>query len=40
MAAGLIPICIFICVRCRKIIDPQVSLVDDLNQEVAELTGY
>lgn len=29
-----------ICVRCRKIMDPQVSLVDDLNQEVAELTGY
>jgi len=29
-----------ICVRCRKIIDPQVSLVDDLTQEVAELTGY
>ncbi len=29
-----------ICVRCRKILDPQVSLVDDLTQEVAELTGY
>lgn len=29
-----------ICVRCRQIIDPQVSLVDDLKQEVAELTGY
>lgn len=29
-----------ICVRCRKIMDPQVSLVDDLAQEVAELTGY
>jgi Fur family peroxide stress response transcriptional regulator len=29
-----------ICVRCRKIMDPQVSLVDDLTQEVAELTGY
>lgn len=29
-----------ICVRCHKIIDPQVTLVDDLTQEVAELTGY
>jgi Fur family peroxide stress response transcriptional regulator len=29
-----------ICVRCHKIMDPQVSLVDDLTQEVAELTGY
>lgn len=29
-----------ICTRCHKIIDPQVSLVDDLTQEVAELTGY
>jgi Fur family peroxide stress response transcriptional regulator len=29
-----------ICVRCREIMDPQVSLVDDLTQEVAELTGY
>ena len=29
-----------ICIRCRKIIDPQVSLVDDLTQEVAQLTGY
>jgi len=29
-----------ICVRCRKIMDPQVSLVDDLTQEVAERTGY
>lgn len=29
-----------ICVRCRKIIDPQVSLVNDLTQEVAELTGF
>jgi Fur family peroxide stress response transcriptional regulator len=29
-----------ICVQCRKIMDPQVSLVDDLTQEVAELTGY
>lgn len=29
-----------ICVRCRKIIDPQVSLVHDLTQEVAQLTGY
>jgi Fur family peroxide stress response transcriptional regulator len=29
-----------ICLRCRNIIDPQVSLVDHLTQEVAELTGY
>ena len=29
-----------ICLRCRKISDPDVSLVDDLTQEVAELTGY
>ena len=29
-----------ICVRCRKITDPQVSLLDDLAQEVARLTGY
>jgi Fur family transcriptional regulator, peroxide stress response regulator len=29
-----------ICVHCHKIIDPQVSLVNDLTQEVAELTGY
>jgi len=29
-----------ICVHCRKIMDAQVSLVDDLTQEVAELTGY
>jgi Fur family transcriptional regulator, peroxide stress response regulator len=29
-----------ICIRCRKIIDPQVSLVDDLMQEVAQQTGY
>jgi Fur family peroxide stress response transcriptional regulator len=29
-----------ICLRCRNIIDPQVSLVDDLTQEVAQLTGY
>jgi Fur family peroxide stress response transcriptional regulator len=29
-----------VCVRCRKIMDPQVSLVNDLMQEVAELTGY
>ncbi|MCU0507159.1 MAG: transcriptional repressor [Anaerolineae bacterium] len=29
-----------ICVRCHNIMDPQVSLVDDLTQEVAELTGY
>jgi Fur family peroxide stress response transcriptional regulator len=29
-----------ICVRCRSIMDPQVTLVDDLTQEVAQLTGY
>ena len=29
-----------ICIRCRKIIDPPVSLVDDLTQEVAQQTGY
>jgi Fur family peroxide stress response transcriptional regulator len=29
-----------VCVRCRKIMDPQVSLVDNLTQEVAEQTGY
>lgn len=29
-----------ICIRCRKIIDPQVSLVDDLTEEVARRTGY
>lgn len=29
-----------ICIRCRKIMDPQVSLVNDLTQEVAELTGF
>lgn len=29
-----------ICVSCRMIMDPQVSLVDDLAREVAELTGY
>ncbi len=29
-----------ICVRCHKIMDPHVSLVDDLTQEVAEQTGY
>jgi Fur family transcriptional regulator, peroxide stress response regulator len=29
-----------ICVRCRKITDPQVSLGNDLAQEVAQQTGY
>lgn len=29
-----------ICVRCRAITDPQVSLVDDMKQDVADLTGY
>jgi Fur family peroxide stress response transcriptional regulator len=29
-----------ICIRCRKIMDPQLSLLNDLTQEVAELTGY
>ncbi len=29
-----------VCIRCRKIIDPPVTLVDSLTQEVAQLTGY
>lgn len=29
-----------ICVRCHSIMDPQVSLVDDLTQEVADQTGF
>jgi Fur family peroxide stress response transcriptional regulator len=29
-----------ICVRCHKITDPQVSLVDSLAAEVAQQTGY
>jgi Fur family peroxide stress response transcriptional regulator len=29
-----------ICIRCRKITDPQVTLVDDLTLEVAQQTGY
>jgi Fur family transcriptional regulator, peroxide stress response regulator len=29
-----------ICVRCRKIIDPEVRLINDLTQEVAQQTGY
>ena len=29
-----------ICLRCRKIMDPEVSLVDDLAQEVADRTGF
>lgn len=29
-----------ICVRCHKITDPPVSLIDNLTQEVAGLTGY
>jgi len=29
-----------ICVRCRRIIDPEVRLVDDLTHEVAQQTGY
>jgi Fur family transcriptional regulator, peroxide stress response regulator len=29
-----------ICVRCHRIMDPQVSLVQDLTREVAEQTGY
>lgn len=29
-----------ICVRCHRIIDPEVSLVNDLTQEVAQLTGF
>lgn len=29
-----------ICLGCRKIMDPEVSLVHDLAQEVADLTGF
>ena len=29
-----------ICLRCRRITDPQVSMVDDLTEEVAAQTGY
>jgi Fur family peroxide stress response transcriptional regulator len=29
-----------ICVCCQKIMDPPVSLVEDLKREVADLTGY
>jgi Fur family transcriptional regulator, peroxide stress response regulator len=29
-----------ICVRCRKVTDPQVSLADDLTQAVAEISGF
>jgi Fur family peroxide stress response transcriptional regulator len=29
-----------ICVRCRRITDPEVSLVQSLTQEVAQLSGY
>jgi Fur family peroxide stress response transcriptional regulator len=29
-----------ICIRCRKITDPQVSLVDSLAAEVAQQSGY
>ncbi len=29
-----------ICVRCRKIVDPEVSLVQTLSQDVAQQTGY
>jgi len=29
-----------ICVRCRKIIDPELSLAQDLVQQVAEKSGY
>ncbi|NIQ96414.1 MAG: transcriptional repressor [Desulfuromonadales bacterium] len=29
-----------ICTRCNKIIDPEVSLLDQLTAEVAETTGY
>jgi Fur family peroxide stress response transcriptional regulator len=29
-----------ICIRCRKITDPEVRLVGDLTQEVAQQTGY
>ena len=29
-----------ICLRCRRITDPQVSPIDDMTQEVAVLTGF
>jgi Fur family peroxide stress response transcriptional regulator len=29
-----------ICVRCRKILDPPVSLPDDLADEIVQATGY
>jgi Fur family peroxide stress response transcriptional regulator len=29
-----------ICIRCRKIVDPPVSHLSDLTEEVARLTGY
>jgi len=29
-----------ICIRCRRIMDPEVSLVQNLQQEVAGLSGY
>lgn len=29
-----------ICLRCRKIMDPEVTLLGDLTQEVADLTGF
>jgi Fur family peroxide stress response transcriptional regulator len=29
-----------ICTRCRRIVDPEVSLVQNLQQEVAGLSGY
>jgi Fur family peroxide stress response transcriptional regulator len=29
-----------ICIRCRKIVDPEVSLTQDLIQEMAQRSGY
>lgn len=29
-----------VCIRCRRIMDPAVSLVQSLEQEVTELSGY
>ena len=29
-----------VCIRCRRIVDPAVSLVQSLEQEVTELSGY
>lgn len=29
-----------VCTRCRKIMDPELSSIDHLNEEIAEKTGY